>query len=338
MKLRDFNKKSHPSSNTSAKKIVINNDAAEAKYNADISELTAKLHFYQNIESERDNAVSKFNAIEDTLKSERIKFQNNIETIQALEQEIRNLHITVERLPALEESLRTVKGDKAVTQSALDTMTKRAMEQSKELSFIKPQLESLKNELGEATKKTSEAVSRKQSAEAEFEAISNKNKELKSFTDETSKINKELIEENKTLRDWANYKDVENRGLINQLDELKSVETNLQEIMGEMEIKDSKITSSNNSLEGEVSTQQKIITNMGKTLDDMKKELIYLIKVNNEYKKELSKPTYTSMASIASQEGFVMPNGKENIRTHNLGNYKPTMLKFKTKEEIKNGR
>ena len=45
-----------------------------------------------------------------------------------------------------------------------------------------------------------------------------------------------------------------------------------------------------------------------------------------------------SMAAIASKEGFVMPNGKENIRTHNLGNYKPTMLKFKKKEEIKNGR
>ena len=44
------------------------------------------------------------------------------------------------------------------------------------------------------------------------------------------------------------------------------------------------------------------------------------------------------MAAIASQEGFVMPNGKENTRTQNLGTYKPTMLKFKRKEETQNGR
>ena len=63
---------------------------------------------------------------------------------------------------------------------------------------------------------------------ADFEAISNKNKELQSFTDETSKINKELIEDNKTLRDWANYKDIENKELVIQLEELKSVETKLR--------------------------------------------------------------------------------------------------------------
>ena len=36
------------------------------------------------------------------------------------------------------------------------------------------------------------------------------------------------------------------------------------------------------------------------------------------------------------KEGFVMPNGKANVRTHNLGNYKPTLLKFK-KQEANNG-
>jgi len=75
---------------------------------------------------------------------------------------------------------------------------------------------------------------------------------------------------------------------------------------------------------------------MSKTLDDMMNEMAYVRKLNRVYREELAKPTYTSMAAIASQEGFVMPNGKENIRTHNLGNYKPTLLKFK-KKEVANG-
>ena len=283
-------------------------------------------------------AVSKFTAIEDTLKSERIEFQKNIETIQALELEIKNLNETIEKLPRLEEDLRAAKGIRAMTQNELDAMTKRAMEQSKELSFLKPQLETLRNELEETSKQTKQAVSLKQSTDADFEAVSNKNKELQSFTDETSKINKDLIEENKTLRDWANYKEVENKELLVQLEELKTVETKLREWMSKMETKESQNTSSKNSLDNKVSTQQKVIADMSKTLDDMMKELAYVTKLNNEYRKELAKPTYTSMAAIASQEGFVMPNGKENTRTHNLGNYKPTMLKFKKKEETQNGR
>ena len=310
MKLRDFNKKPNPS----------------------------KAPRSQKIEAERDVAVSKFTAIEDTLKSERIEFQKNIETIQALELEIKNLNETIEKLPRLEEDLRAAKGIRAMTQNELDAMTKRAMEQSKELSFLKPQLETLRNELEETSKQTKQAVSLKQSTDADFEAVSNKNKELQSFTDETSKINKDLIEENKTLRDWANYKEVENKELLVQLEELKTVETKLREWMSKMETKESQNTSSKNSLDNKVSTQQKVIADMSKTLDDMMKELAYVTKLNNEYRKELAKPTYTSMAAIASQEGFVMPNGKENTRTHNLGNYKPTMLKFKKKEETQNGR
>ena len=338
MKLRDFNKKPNPSKAPRSQKIVLNNDAADARHKAHVEELSSKLNFYQKIEAERDVAVSKFTAIEDTLKSERIEFQKNIETIQALELEIKNLNETIEKLPRLEEDLRAAKGIRAMTQNELDAMTKRAMEQSKELSFLKPQLETLRNELEETSKQTKQAVSLKQSTDADFEAVSNKNKELQSFTDETSKINKDLIEENKTLRDWANYKEVENKELLVQLEELKTVETKLREWMGKMEIKESKTTSSNTSLDNKVSTQQKVIADMSKTLDDMMKELAYVTKLNGEYRKELAKPTYTSMAAIASQEGFVMPNGKENTRTHNLGTYKPTMLKFKKKEETQNGR
>ncbi len=54
----------------------------------------------------------------------------------------------------------------------------------------------------------------------------------------------------------------------------------------------------------------------------MMKELSYVRQLNKAYRDELSKPTYTSMSAIASQEGFVMPNGKANVRTHNLGTYK----------------
>ena len=338
MKLNDFNKKPTSLNRSLSNKIVINNTASEARYKAEIEELNTQLGHYRRIEAERDKAVSKFNSIEETLKTERFEADKNRELIVELEKEKINLSGMNEQIPALDEDLRTAKGLAAVANSELDIMTKRAVEQSKELSLLKSNLDSINNNYNNLSIEAKEAISRKQSTDADFEAISNKNKKLQSFTDETSKINNRLIEENKTLRDWANYKDVENKELLVQLEELKTIEAKLREWMGNMEIKDSQNSSSKNSLETKVSTQQKVITDMSKTLDDMMKEMAYIAKLNREYKKELIKPTYSSMSAIASQEGFVMPNGKENIRTHNLGNYKPTMLKFKKKEEVKNGR
>lgn len=336
MKLSDFNKK--PKLTKKASPIVINNDEAERKYKEQINNLNAQLSYYKKIEGERDNAVSKTNAVQDTLKSERFLADQNKELINQLEQEKNNLLQITEKIPELEENLRAAKGLAGSKESEVDTLLNKAMKQSQEISLLKSQLDTTNQENVELSKNAKEAISRKQSTDADFEAISNKNKEMKSFTDETSKINKELIEDNKTLRDWANYKDVENKELLVQLEDLKTVETKLREWMNKMETKDSQTTSSKTSLENKVSTQQKVITDMSKTLDDVMKEMAYVTKLNREYRKELAKPTYTSMSAIASQEGFVMPNGKENLRTHNLGNYKTTMLKFKKKEEIKNGR
>ena len=336
MKLRDFNKKSK--ANTQSNKFVLNNDAAEKKYKNQLDDLNTQLGHYRNIEAERDLAVKRLDSIEETLKSERFDRDVLRESLEEYEKTVQDQDKQLGVVPALEEDYRNAKGLAALKASELDAMTKRAVQQSQDLSAFKEKVETVENENKTLVQTTSEAVSRKQSAEAEFEAISNKNKELQSFTDETSKINKRLIEENKTLRDWSNYKEVENKELLVQLEELKTVETKLREWMGKMEIKESKTTSSNTSLDNKVSTQQKVIADMSKTLDDMMKELAYVTKLNGEYRKELAKPTYTSMAAIASQEGFVMPNGKENTRTHNLGTYKPTMLKFKKKEETQNGR
>tara|TARA_A100001515_G_scaffold35567_1_gene27784 strand:+ start:3557 stop:4564 length:1008 start_codon:yes stop_codon:yes gene_type:complete len=335
MKLRDFGKKSK--SSKPVQKFVLQNDALENKYKAQIDDLNTQLGHYRRIEAERDEAVAKKTAIEDILKSERLEFDKTKDIISDLEKIVDDQTQRLEQLPALQEEVRNAKGQANSRQVELDAMTKRAVQQSQDLGALKSKVETFQKENKNLVQKTSEALSLKQSMDVEFESISNKNKELESFSDETSKINKELVEENKTLRDWANYKDVENKGLINQLEELQSVETNLQELMSKMELKDSETTSSNTSLTTKVSTQQKVITDMGKTLEDMKKELVYLVRLNNEYKKELARPTYTSMAAIASQEGFVMPNGKENTRTHNLGNYKPTLIKFKKKEAANGG-
>jgi len=336
MKLRDFHStsKRKPQLN----KLVINNDAAELRYKAEIAELNSQLGHYRRIEAERDDAVSKFNAIEDNLKSERLDADLNREKIHELEKHIITIQNELDKVPELEEELRATKGSASGKENELHTLRKKAVSQSQDLQLLKSNLEKLTESYEILEVQTREAVSLKQSTDAEFEDISNKNKELKSFTDETSKINKELIEKNKVLVDLVNYHEVENRELQVQLEEAKSIEAKLRGWVSNMEIETTNTNKSKNNLETKISKQAKVITDMSGTLEDMMKELSYVRQLNRAYRDELAKPTYTSMSAIASKEGFVMPNGKENIRTHNLGNYKPTLLKFKQKEEIKNGR
>jgi len=335
MKLRDFQSK--PKKTARSNKIVINNDAAELKYKAEIAELNSQLGHYRRIEAERDDAVSKFNAIEDNLKLERVEADKNREKIHELEKNLSILQTEVETIPDLKEQYLAAKGSASVKENELQTLRSKTVSQSQEVNLLRQQLENFQQSNNELEKQTKEAVSLKQSTDVDFEQLSNKNKELKSFADETSKINKELIEKNKSFIDLVTYYEVENKELNVQLEEIKSIEAKLRDWISNMEIESTNTHKSKNTLETKISKQADIITDMSNTLDDMMKELSYVRQLNKAYRDELSKPTYTSMAAIASQEGFVMPNGKENVRTHNLGNYKPTLLKFK-KQEVANGR
>jgi chromosome segregation ATPase len=335
MKLRDFQSK--PKKTARSNKIVINNDAAELKYKAEIAELNSQLGHYRRIEAERDDAVSKFNAIEDNLKLERVEADKNREKIHELEKNLSILQTEVETIPDLKEQYLAAKGSASVKENELQTLRSKTVSQSQEVNLLRQQLENFQQSNNELEKQTKEAVSLKQSTEVDFEQVSNKNKELKSFADETSKINKELIEKNKSFIDLVTYYEVENKELNVQLEEIKSIEAKLRDWISNMEIESTNTHKSKNTLETKISKQADIITDMSNTLDDMMKELSYVRQLNKAYRDELSKPTYTSMAAIASQEGFVMPNGRENVRVHNLGNYKPTLLKFK-KKEVANGR
>ena len=273
---------------------------------------------------------------EDHLQTERVEFAEALEKIQKLEKEVEYQNEQLETIPTLEEKVRNVKGEESGYRNQIDILQKQLASQHKDFSLISKKLESLQSEQEDLKKISSQAVSHKNSAVAEFNSVKTKNEKLESFADETSKINKELFEENKSLKDQVTYWSIESQELQVQLEEIKTLEGKLRSWISGLEKQESQTTTSKNAVMKKVDEQQKIITDMSNTLDDMMKELSYTRQLNKAYREELSKPTYTSMAAIASQEGFVMPNGKANVRTHNLGNYKPTLLKFK-KQEANNG-
>ena len=118
-----------------------------------------------------------------------------------------------------------------------------------------------------------------------------------------------------------------------------ALEESLRKWVTALEQKESITTTAKGNLNKEVTALKGTIKDMSVMLEDLMKEMTYLRTVNKEYRKELSKPRFMSMGAIARKEGFIMPNGKENLRKHYLGNSAPTLLKFKpAREEMSHAR
>jgi len=337
MKLRDF-QKSFKNPKSSSKKLVINNVAAEERYKKEIEDLNSELEHSKNLK-DFSNKIQRENSSL-VKESQRIRDnqQKSQSTIEELKTQIKFLEKNNSKIPNLENEILTTKGNLNIKSNELTRMTEEAMSKSKELSDIRLKYESSKTTIETLNKNIEESVSTKLKAESRFELVSNENKELKSFADETSKINKELKQRTEYLQRDTREKSEQVKTLLGKIEDLQLLSSKLKKELEEVLKTTLDNKQINNSLKGNITIQKTKVTDMTEKIENMKKSLIYLTRMNKDYANALAKPTYTSMAAIASQEGFVMPNGKENIRTHNLGNYKPTMLKFKKKEETQNGR
>jgi len=337
MKLKDFQKSSKKVKKHS-NKFIINNVAGEEKYKDQIKNLNSELERNKNIDEFSTKIQRRNSELEKEFQLIREKQQKSQSTIKDLETQIEFLEKNNSKIPDLEEDLRINKSTLATKGRELAKMTQEAMSKSKELSDIRLKFESSKTTIDTLNKNIEESMSEKLKAEGRFEHVSNENKKLKSFTDETSKINKELNQRTNYLQRETAEKSTQVQALLEKIEDLQILSSKLKkELEGVLKttLDNNQI---NNSLKGNITIQKTRVADMTEKIEHMEKSLFYITKMNKEYRDALAKPTYTSMAAIASQEGFVMPNGKENVRTHNLGNYKPTMLKFKKKEETQNGR
>jgi regulator of replication initiation timing len=208
-------------------------------------------------------------------------------------------------------------------------MTKTAFRQSSDLSVLGQQVENLKNGNESLSKELIQNRTDKTNAEEERKQVLEKNKNLKTFADETSKITIEVKKQNRELRDAIDFWEKESKATSVQLNESVQVENKLRKWVTNLEAEGTKNTSIKGGLAKNVASLKSTAAEMGTVIEGLLSENKYLRFINTDFRKKLSKPRYLSMGAIAKREGFKMPQGMENIRTQNLGNAAPTLLKFK---------
>ncbi len=107
------------------------------------------------------------------------------------------------------------------------------------------------------------------------------------------------------------------------------IENKLRKWVTDLETEGAKNITIKGGLSKNLDSVKSTVTDMSKVIEGLVTENNYLRMLNRDFIKELSKPRYLSMGAIAKREGFKMPQGMENLRTRNLGNAAPTLLKFK---------
>ena len=337
MKLNDFVHKK-PVIRQSSTQFVIENEAKEQKYQDQINSLDLELGRYKNMEAERDLAIRRLEVEKDKVRTLEQENSNFVQEITSLKTTIENQESALERIPKIEEESRNIKGQLSDKQNELNKLVENSMEQSRRISALGNQVDSLLSENKQLTFDNVQFKADKISAEEERKQVLEQNEKIEIFTDDTSKINKEVRKQNKELRDEVTYWEKEAKDIAIQLEQALSVETNLRTWVTKLENEEATNKTIKGGLNKNILDMKETVADMGSVIEGLVKENNYLRGVNREFRKQLSKPRYLSMGAIARKEGFKMPQGKENIRTKYLGNASPTLLKFKAKEEDSDAR
>ena len=332
MKLSDFADKSKVKKVSN--QFIIQNDAADDKYKAQIDALNKELGYYSHLEAERDEALKKSVVIEEKNVECEKRAAALDEQLQSVRETIDFQQTIIDKLPALEEELNNYKGQLGSKNNDLEVMTKTAFDQSSNLSLLGKQIVGLQDENKQFNQELTQARADKISAEEEAKVVLIKNIELQTFAMETGIINKKLEKNYSQIRDELNFWEKEASESTIQLEQAVQVESKLRKWVTDLEQSGSEETMLKGELNVEVDSLQNTMKDMSQVIEDLIKETSYLQEMNKAYRKELSKPKFLSMGAIAKREGFKMPTGKENIRTQNLGTATPTLLKFRIEEEV----
>lgn len=309
MKLNEFTQKSKKVKKK-ATQFVLQNDASDLKYKKQIDDLDIELGRYRNIEAERDKANA-------SLQLEQRGNKELKELNSSLSEELDTIKLTLEtqekalsKISEFKETIQNLTTELSSTKSELKTMTKTAFSQSKNMSELGRKAEHLQKDKDALEIANRQAIANKLSAELEKERVAKENMELESSDKELKLLRYKFPEIKDLNKDNQNSRIVANK---------ISSEIERDQILKEFE----SFTNETSKINIEAQ-KKKIVTHIKNLIE----ELTYLRKLNKDYRIR-AKPSYVSMGAIAIREGFKMPNGKENIRTHNLGNSAPKLLKFK---------
>ena len=334
MKINNFFNKKKPKRLASSK-IVLNNEYEEERLKDELDSSKKALNQYKETDKINEQLRKRNNSLEEANKDyveENEKFRAELVEVK---DELEKEHLTNSKIPELEEKLHNVSGQ-----------LNKSKETERNLNLAHIKVISEKNSLGTEAKnfeKENKLLKEDNkllkndhdSMKNDYDLMKKDLSEHKSFTRKVSILYKEGV---KKLDSFAQQKDFWESKAVErekQLKEAKRLEKELRTWLSELEISEGDKNSKFKNSSKKVTVLQNIIKNMENNISGLTDELEFTTKLLKELKIRASKPSYMSESMIARTEGFKLPFSNEAEPRKFLGNSKPTLFKFKSKETVK---
>jgi len=311
MKLNNFFQKSKVEKRVK-KVISFSNETKENELQKTIDALHVELTRYKDVQSKNDH-LRQANS---TYMRERSDYVNEIDKQNT---EIKDLKLIISNLEpkasAMEDAVKSSKTHQDALNHAkndVQQLKNSRLQQDKNINMLSKERSEYQIALKNVEKQYEIEKQAHKSVNDKYQHLQKEYKNVFGFSQENSKINIEV--KNK------------NRDLQRELHFLKDVMVGMKKQLAQ---KDKNTIDLENWV---TSLRQSILENGDTDHEFTYKKISDLIFDHyKRYKKELEKPRYMSMESIARKEGFKIPGptAASNYSKLHLGNAKPTLLKFK---------
>ena len=336
MKLNKFfNKESVTPPHKGRDIINVNNEYREAKLQASIKQLTQEIERLTIRDNEYSELRKKYFDLENQVSDIRISNDTLEEQELRLRQDVLYYESQMKDISTLKQKVLEIQDESNKFRDNYYSTKNLSQKQEDELVILKTERDELVTENKSLSVIAHKAEMDTHALTEDFQAVKIHSEEVdKKFTD----ISKIYIDAKRTvsiLKDEKAYWEKFAYSLQDQLVETTDLSTQLKDWIAVVDTDKTKANAKASWGNTKIKELEKVITEMGQSMDDLLVDREYLNQINNQLKYQLSKNHYASVGAIAKKEGFKMSlaSSATNWNKNYLGTARPTLLKFKSREE-----
>ena len=310
---------------------ILSNESKEGRLENQVKELQTELNRLSEVDKKNKDLTlraTNYNSKERTMRQEIVSLQDEsreaASEIKRLLEFQRTNHDLNVRVKSNQNELENLRG-------AVELAKTNNMEKDRNLSGLQTRFDILFNEEAGMRSELNQAQNKLQNQRVELSKYSKIYNETKDLLGITQGTLQDATKEVRSSKDEEVFWKNRTTSLEQEVAQLKDVENNLRKWSLNLKEDSAKTSGMNKMNTKKLIEAQNTIAEMGDVINNLVKEIKYVREQNSKLQYEVSRPRYASMGAIAKNEGFVMPMGKENIRTKFLGNSTPKLLKFKEK-------
>jgi len=337
MKLNNFfNKEPVTSSRPRESGIInVNNDYREAKLQTSIDELTQEIERLRILDDEYKILQKKHHVVEDQLSDVRAAHDTLQQQDLRYKQDVLYYESKMREISKLEKTVLTLEHDGNIFRDKYHVANSLSEKQKDELIVLKTDRDELSLENKSLAIIAHTAEMDNQALVEDFKEIKNQCEVIDKKYTELSKIYIDAKRTVSILKDEKAYWENFAYSVQDQLAETTDLSTELKDWIAVVDKDKNKANAKASWGNTKIKELEVVITEMAHSLKDMVMDRDNFVKINNQLKYNLSKAGYATVGAIAKKEGFKMSLASSAINWNKnyLGTARPTLLKFKSREE-----